>query len=230
LISKAGKPYFVQLDGNVLVPLQFTSVAWVKERRRHARGSIDVTASAALRVARYSTEVKVVASGSWSGRTGSGTGRTGSRRGSRRRNENVVNDVDHAVACGIVRRCHCSVLVDNHPASFYDLDVFTLEGLHHLKTLEILREHSSASDDVVFEDGLKLLDVRGIEEMGKGARRHILKGFIGGGEDGERTSAGEGVSELASHESGNEGGKIGDRLRELDDVLRRAGAGCSGLR
>jgi hypothetical protein len=58
-----------------------------------------------------------------------------------------------------------------------------------------------------------------LEEVREGSSRHLGEGLVGGSEGSERTSAGEGVSELASNKGGDEGGEIGHRLSELDDVL-----------
>jgi hypothetical protein len=48
-----------------------------------------------------------------------------------------------------------------------DLEFVALEGLDHLKRLEILRVNSSARNDVVFEDGIELLDIGRVEEVGQ---------------------------------------------------------------
>ena len=52
--------------------------------------------------------------------------------------------------------------------------------------LEVLGVDGGAGDDVVFEDGVELLDVLGFEELLEGVGGDLGEGFVGGGEDSGR--------------------------------------------
>jgi hypothetical protein len=66
----------------------------------------------------------------------------------------------------------------------------TLDVLYvFLLGLEVLGVDGGAGDDVVFEDGVELLDsldVLGFEELREGVGGDLGEGFVGGGEDSGR--------------------------------------------
>ena len=97
-------------------------------------------------------------------------------------------DVHHAVGCSIVSSGHLRYTVDLYAGSGRCSDVkrIALARLDHLLGLEVLREDSSASNDVVLQHSLKLLDVLGIEQVREGSCRHLGEALVGGRKDGER--------------------------------------------
>ena len=112
----------------------------------------------------------------------------------------------------------------------------TLNGLCGVGTAALLNHLDEffrgdfAGDDVVGEDLHKCVVVLGLEEVIDGAGGELGEGVIGGGEDGERAGAFEGVDQARSLDGGNEGLVDGRGHRVLDDILRRVHGGSANHR
>merc|ERR1719247_777000 len=145
-------------------------------------------------------------------------------RGGRLGQKHMVNDVHDAIGRVDVGR-HDLSATDIHRTilCLHDVHLLTLEGRHHLGALEVLCVDSLTGDDVVFENGLELLDVLGIEQVDDGGFGQCSERLVGGSEDGEGAAGLEGCGELGGPEGIDEGGEVGSVSGELDDVRIASG-------
>ena len=108
------------------------------------------------------------------------------------RDEDGVDDVHDTVGGLVVRGGDLGLVDIDLGVVDDDADLGALDGLDVLERLEVLGL-DFAGHDVVGEDGLELLDVLRVEDVGEGLGRDLGKGLVGRREDGERAGTGKGV-------------------------------------
>lgn len=81
--------------------------------------------------------------------------------------------------------------------------------------------HHLPRDNMVFEDSCQLLLVLRLKERLHGSGRKFFEGFIGGGEDGEGTIAGESFNESGCLGCGDEGREVFIAGGDADDGWSR---------